>query len=132
MNSTFIAGALWLMVLAFVQSVSFSIMSRSRNRSNWSYHLIASVFSNGIWFLTFRQLVLADMTLTLLPFYIIGTVAGSLYGVSVSMKIESWLKATSDSHIKTEISNLDDLKKRIAKLESALRASETDKSAASL
>lgn len=127
MNRLFISGALWLMILALMQNVSFTVTSRSRNRSSWGYHLIASVFSNGIWFLTFRQLVLADMTFSLLPFYIVGTIAGSLYGVSLSMKIESWLGATSDSHIKKDTTDLDDLKKRVIELESTLRALETNK-----
>lgn len=114
---TLIGGALWLMILAFVQSVSFSIVSRSRNRSSLRYHLIASVFSNGIWFLTFRQLVLANMTMFLFPFYTLGTVAGSLYGVTISMKIESWLQATSDDHIKKPDPVLEDLKRRVGALE---------------
>lgn len=93
-------NALFLLALAFAQSVSFSIVSRSRNRSSISYHLIASIFSNGIWFLTFRQLVLSDMTFTLFIPYTIGTVTGSILGVKVSMIIECWLGATSDGHLK--------------------------------
>lgn len=75
-------------------------MSRSRNRSSLVYHAIASVGSNAIWFLTFRQLILADMTLALLVPYVVGTVGGSLSGAVVSMRIEAWLGATSDDHIK--------------------------------
>lgn len=118
--STFtLTGALTLTALAFAQNVSFSIVSRSRNRSSMKYHLIASVFSNGIWFLTFRSLVLAEMTLYLFPFYTIGTVVGSLYGVTLSMKIESWLKAMSDDHIKRADPEIEALKMRVAKLETA-------------
>lgn len=122
-SSFTLAGALTLMALAFAQNVSFSIVSRSRNRSSMKYHLIASVFSNGIWFLTFRSLVLAEMTLYLFPFYTIGTVAGSLYGVSLSMKIEKWLNAGSDDHIKKTDPEIEALKLRVAKLETAARAS---------
>ena len=50
---------LTILVLAFVQNISFSIVSRSRNRDNIRYHIIAATFSNSIWFLTFRQLILA-------------------------------------------------------------------------
>ena len=88
-----------ILLLAFAQNVSFSIVSRSRNRSNLRYHLIASVFSNGVWFLTFRQLVTADMSLLLFVPYTAGTVCGSLFGVKVSMTIERWLGAASDSHL---------------------------------
>jgi hypothetical protein len=89
-----------ILLLAFAQSVSFSIVSRSRNRNNMRYHLIASVFSNAVWFLTFRQLMLGDMNLILFIPYTIGTVSGSLAGVRVSMAIERWLGADSDGHLK--------------------------------
>lgn len=88
--------------LAYVQSISFSLVSRSRNRNNITYHIIASVFSNGVWFLTFRELVLSDMNLILFVPYTIGTVAGSVTGVKISQKIEQWLGAESDSHLKSK------------------------------
>lgn len=88
-----------LAALAFAQNTAFSVVSRSRNRNNITYHVIASVFSNGIWFLTFRQLVASDMTLTLFPAYCLGTVLGSVFGVKVSMRIERLLRAESDSHL---------------------------------
>lgn len=96
----FMITHLTLAALAFAQNTAFSVVSRSRNRDNMTYHVIASVFSNGIWFLTFRQLVAADMTLTLFPAYCVGTVAGSVFGVKISMQIERLLGAQSDSHIK--------------------------------
>lgn len=89
-----------LMCLAFAQNVSFSIVSRSRNRDNMTYHLIAAVFSNGVWFLTFRYLVTTGMDFALFIPYTIGTVSGSLTGQKISMLIEKWLGASSDSHLK--------------------------------
>ena len=91
-----------LMGLAYVQSISFSLVSRSRNRNNITYHIIASVFSNGIWFLTFRELILSDMNLILFVPYTVGTVAGSVTGVKVSQWIEKKLNAESDSHLKSK------------------------------
>lgn len=88
-----------ILVLAFVQNVSFSIVSRSRNRNNIKYHLTAACFSNGIWFLTFRQLVRSDMNFVLFLPYMIGTVAGSICGVRVSMWIERLLGASADGHL---------------------------------
>jgi len=82
-----------IMFLAYIQNISFSIVSRARNRDNMVYHAIASVFSNGIWFFTMRELVVADLTVILLIPYIIGTVLGSLTGTKVSMKIEQLLGA---------------------------------------
>lgn len=95
-----IEAILTLVLLAFIQNVSFSIVSRSRNRDNLRYHLVASIFSNGVWFLTFRQLVTADMSLTLFVPYTIGTVSGSLAGQRISMWIEKVLGATSDGHMR--------------------------------
>jgi len=91
--------ALKILGLAFIQNVSFSIVSRSRNRNNKNYHIIASLFSNSIWFLTFRELILGDMNYYLFIPYVIGTVIGSSYGMTISMKIEKWLGASADGHL---------------------------------
>lgn len=93
---------LQLMALAFAQNVSFSLVSRSRNRDSIAYHIVASIFSNGVWFLTFRYLVTNDMNFAMFVPYTIGTVSGSVFGVKVSMFIERILGATSDSHIKKQ------------------------------
>lgn len=89
-----------ILLLAFVQNISFSIVSRSRNRDNKKYHIIASIFSNSIWFLTFRELILGEMNYLLFIPYVIGTVIGSTFGMSISMRIEKWLGASADSHLK--------------------------------
>ena len=88
-----------ILFLAFVQNISFSIVSRSRNRDNKKYHVVASLFSNSIWFLTFRELVLGEMNYYLFIPYVIGTVLGSSYGMTISMKIEKWLGASADGHL---------------------------------
>ena len=85
--------ALSVLALAFVQNIAFTMVSRSRNRDNMTYHAVCSVFSNGIWFLTMRELVVADLTVWLLVPYVIGTVSGSLFGASVSMRIEKTIGA---------------------------------------
>lgn len=82
-----------ILALAFAQNVAFTMVSRSRNRDNMSYHAICSVFSNGIWFLTMHQLVVAELSLWLFIPYVTGTVAGSLFGAKVSMKIEAIIGA---------------------------------------
>ena len=91
-----------ILFLAFIQNVSFSITGRSRNRDNKTYHILASVFSNSIFFLTFRELILQEMNWVLFIPYIAGTVIGSQYGVYLSMKIEKLLGATSDGHLKVD------------------------------
>lgn len=94
-----IQSGLFLTALAFLQNVSFSMVSRARNRDNQSYHIIAAIGSNTIWFLTFRELILADMPWNLLPFYMAGTVSGSVWGAKFSMWIERKLGATADGHL---------------------------------
>jgi hypothetical protein len=89
-----------LMLLAFAQNVSFTVVSRSRNRNSMLYHLIAAIASNAVWFLTFRSLVTEGMDFALFVPYTIGTVSGSLTGQKVSMWIEAKLGLKSDSHIK--------------------------------
>jgi hypothetical protein len=84
---------LTLLALAFAQNVSFTMVSRSRNRDNVTYHAICSVFSNGIWFLTMRELVLADLTWWLFVPYVFGTVTGSIFGAKVSIVIEKAINA---------------------------------------
>lgn len=84
---------LTILALAFIQNVAFSMVSRSRNRDNMTYHATASVFSNGIWFMTMHELVALDLTYWLAIPYIIGTVSGSIFGAKVSMRIEKLIGA---------------------------------------
>lgn len=79
--------------LAFIQNTSFSLVSRARNRNHMGYHAVASVLSNGIWFLTFRILVIEDMSFMLFIPYCVGTVLGSLFGAKVSMWVEKKIGA---------------------------------------
>ena len=65
-----------------------------------TYHIIASIFSNAIWFLTFRQLQVKHWTNELFVPYALGGTVGSVTGVGLSMGIEKAIGASSDSHIK--------------------------------
>jgi uncharacterized membrane protein YfcA len=84
---------LTILFLAFLQNISFTLVSRSRNRDNIYYHITCSLFSNGIWFLTMRELVVSQLTLWLAIPYVVGTVTGSAVGQTVSMKIEKLIGA---------------------------------------
>ena len=88
-----------LVALSIVQNISFTLVSRARNRDNNDYHAIASVFSNGIYFLVFKQLYDADFALPVLAFYVLGTITGSVVGVKISMFIEKMLGASADAHL---------------------------------
>lgn len=86
----------FMMALAFAQNVSFSIVSRSRNRNNMKYHLVAAIFSNAVWFATSKFLIVGhEMTWLLFVPYTIGTVSGSLVGQKISMWIEQRIGATA-------------------------------------
>lgn len=82
-----------MMALAYVQNVAFSLVSRARNRDNFTYHMIAAVASNAVWFATFKLLVTADMSWVLFAPYTLGTVLGSLTGSKVSVWIEAKIGA---------------------------------------
>lgn len=85
-------SVLVMMVMAFCQSVAFSIVSRSRNRNSKLYHFIAAIFSNGVWFATLKYLAVThSMTWDLFIPYTIGTVGGSVSGQAISMWIEKKL-----------------------------------------
>jgi len=87
-----VAGILVMMTLAYIQNVSFSIVSRSRNRNSKTYHFIAAIASNGVWFLTMKYLIVTkDMSWALFVPYTIGTVLGSVTGQAISMWIEEKL-----------------------------------------
>jgi len=75
-------------LLAFAQNITFSLVSRSRNRDNINYHIISSLLSNTVWFATFRYLVVSEMNWELFLPYTIGTVLGSVVGVKISVYIE--------------------------------------------
>jgi hypothetical protein len=82
-----------IFLLALAQNVSFSMVSRSRNRDNMAYHAICSVFSNGLWFATMHMLVATDLSFMMAIPYIAGTVIGSIGGAKISMKIEKLIGA---------------------------------------
>lgn len=89
-----------MMFMAFCQNTSFSIVSRSRNFDSKLYHLCAAVGSNLIWFATLKYLAISHgMSWDLFIPYGIGSVAGSVNGQWISMKIEQWLGLTRDKHL---------------------------------
>lgn len=94
-----VLGAITLMmVMAYAQNLSFTLVSRSRNRSSYKYHLVASVLSNFTWFITAKFLIVThNMTWALMVPYTVATVAGSLTGQKVSIWIEKRIGAVSDA-----------------------------------
>lgn len=88
-----------IFLLSFIQNVSFSMMSRARNRDRYSYLIATSLVSNTVWMWTLKKLMTSDFGLYEQLMYAAGTTAGTLAGVKVSMWIESLIGAKSDSHV---------------------------------
>ena len=72
-------------ILVVLQSMSFTFVSRARNRNNYNLALVASVLSNTLWILVFSKLVpnLTD------PVMCISYVAGMVAGTQMQMRISS-------------------------------------------
>lgn len=88
-----IAVSLTLIGLAFIQNMSFTLVSRARNRDSKLYHTVCSIFSNSVWFITMGILVKMDMDFILFIPYLLGTVCGSLFGAEVAIKVEKFINA---------------------------------------
>lgn len=83
--------------LALAQNFSFMLVSRARNRNKVSYHALASIFSNGVWFLTFRELYVTGLDWPFLVPYMAGLASGSLLALNVSTWIERKIGAVADT-----------------------------------
>lgn len=84
----------WLFLVTILQNASFTLVSRARNSNSLLFHAIASVFSNGIWFVVVRQVTKQDPNTWLLGIvYVAGTVTGSVMMHYLSMNfIEKWFE----------------------------------------
>ena len=49
-------------LISCLQGISFSLISRSRNRNNITYQVLASLIGNFLWYMTMRYLVLSEMS----------------------------------------------------------------------
>ena len=74
-----------MFMLVLLQNASFTWVSHARNTNSLRYHAIAAIFSNGIWLLVIRQVVLNFNNLWLMITYLIAAVIGSLIMHYVSM-----------------------------------------------
>ena len=90
-----------LFLLTALQGIMSSLSSRSRNRSNLTYHMCCQVISHGVWLLVIssilKELMANDLTLSVATAYIAGYTLGSLCGAKVSMKIEKIIGAKADA-----------------------------------
>jgi len=83
-----------LFLVTILQNGSFTLVSRARNSDSILFHAIASVLSNGIWFIVVRQVTQKDPNTVLLGVvYTLGAVTGSILMHYLSMNyFEKWFK----------------------------------------
>lgn len=87
MDLMYLGWPLWA-VLLIAQNASFTWVSRARNSGSLGYHAVASIFSNGVWFVNNAYLTLNivdimrwgkwDEILPLGLFYTACTIIGSV------------------------------------------------------
>lgn len=89
-----VVPALWPVALfGFIQNVAFTFTSRGRNSGHLGYHLVAAVFSNGIYaVLLLFSIKLVTMAGTAIgPFlacYTCSTLAGSVFAHWLAVRVE--------------------------------------------
>ena len=91
-----------LAVVAFIQNMAFTWVSRSRNSGDPNYHRWAAIASNGVWFITtlliWNQLWVALTTGDWLKIlltglvYVIATTEGSVLMMKILLKKETGKK----------------------------------------
>ncbi|MCC6425674.1 MAG: hypothetical protein IT435_02515 [Phycisphaerales bacterium] len=112
-----VAPALWpVALLGFIQNVAFTFVSRGRNSGSLGYHLVASIFSNGIYaallFISIDQVSQAkSMPVPFLIVYTLATMSGSIFAHWMALRLERG-KARS-----VQENSLDKLRLRLSTVE---------------
>ncbi len=89
-----------IFILALIQSVTFSLQSRARNRGHFGYHAITAATGNMAWFFCGGYLFSFGYNIAMLVPYILGCTVGSLVGSKLSERIEDVIHATADRPLK--------------------------------
>jgi hypothetical protein len=90
----FHAPALWVVAaLGFAQNLAFTFVSRGRNSGSLVYHMVASIFSNGIWLGMFVVGVKIASEAPTFPtefaiVYVLSTMAGSVFAHWLARRVE--------------------------------------------
>ena len=78
--------------LVVFQSMTFTFISRARNRNNIKLAVIASVFSNTTWILVFRHIALNLQDWFMYPVYVLAMTLGTLIQMKISIKFFEHMK----------------------------------------
>lgn len=114
------APELWVVaLLGFIQNIAFTFVSRGRNSGSLGYHLIAAVFSNGLYaallFVSIDQVAQAKNNPALfLAVYTLATMSGSIFAHWLALRLEKGKARTmtEDKHAA--------LMRRVAVLEASM------------
>jgi len=84
-----------LFLSTILQNASFTLVSRARNSNSIMFHALASVLSNGIWFMVINQITKKDVNTVIMGVvYTTAAVIGSVSMHYISMHhIEKKFKA---------------------------------------
>lgn len=89
-----IQPSLWpVAMLGFVQNIAFTFVSRGRNSGSLGYHLLASIFSNGIYaMLLFTSIDMIAQAKSMpgpfLMVYTLATMSGSIFAHWLALRLE--------------------------------------------
>lgn len=88
-------GYILLFFVTILQNASFTLVSRARNSNSILFHGLASIASNGIWFIVVRQVTQDKLNPVILGItYTAAAVIGSIGMHYISMNyLEKWFKA---------------------------------------
>jgi len=73
-------------VLVFLQSMSFTFVSRARNNNNFKIAWVASLCSNGTYLLVFRKLVTDFSDLAICVLYVAAMTIGTVVQMAISIR----------------------------------------------
>ena len=82
---------------AIMQFVAFVVVSRSRQRSSFTFHTLASLASNGSWYITLHILDNANAYWPLFILHIAGIISGRTIGVIWAQYVEQRFNLKSDA-----------------------------------
>lgn len=88
-----------LLAVSAWQAVSFTMVSRARQRNNAQYLAWCSVFSNGVWYLAMQALTMGHIGWDKAAPYVVGNAAGSLVGQNFAMRAEQATGALVDAPV---------------------------------
>lgn len=130
-NFTFITWVAWA-ILLIAQNFAFTFVSRARNSGSLKRHMMASVMSNGIWFLS-QTIIFSQMFNIMtgrygLPlaiftglYYTCWTMGGAMLGHAISLRTEKGKGAVgaNKKYAQIRVEEWETLKAELAQLKEA-------------